>query len=103
MAWLANIAYGFSINMYLSGKNTTLLYVLIIVSILLAMLPLFFNNPIFVDPERGIESTLGVFHLSTGYYLWIGSFFDFAIGRNRIVCIKKQNRMTHYNLLRIFP
>lgn len=31
MAWLANITYGFSINMYLSGKNTSLLYVLIIV------------------------------------------------------------------------
>ena len=57
-----------------------LLYVLIIVSILLAMLPLFFNNPTFVDPERGIESTLGVFHLSIGYYLWIGSFLTLLLG-----------------------
>ena len=55
-------------------------YVLIIVSILLAMLPLFFNNPTFVDPERGIESTLGVFHLSIGYYLWIGSFLTLLLG-----------------------
>lgn len=70
MAWLANITYGFSINMYLSGK----------ISILLAMLPLFFNNPTFVDPERGIESTLGVFHLSIGYYLWIGSFLTLLLG-----------------------
>jgi len=56
MAWLANITYGFS------------------------MLPLFFNNPTFVDPERGIESTLGVFHLSIGYYLWIGSFLTLLLG-----------------------
>lgn len=90
MAWLANIAYGFSINMYLSGKNTSLLYVLIIVSILLAMLPLFFNNPIFVDPERGIESTLGVFHLSTGYYLWIGSFLTLLLGEIVLFVLKNK-------------
>ena len=90
MAWLANITYGFSINMYLSGKNTSLLYVLIIVSILLAMLPLFFNNPIFVDPERGIESTLGVFHLSTGYYLWIGSFLTLLLGEIALFVLKNK-------------
>ena len=73
MAWLANITYGFSINMYLSGKNTSL----------------FFNNPIFVDPERGIESTLGVFHLSTGYYLWIGSFLTLLLGEIVLFLLKK--------------
>lgn len=90
MAWLANITYGFSINMYLSGKNTSLLYVLIIVSILLAMLPLFFNNPTFVDPERGIESTFGVFHLSTGYYLWIGSFLTLLLGEIALFVLKNE-------------
>lgn len=90
MAWLANITYGFSINMYLSGKNTSLLHVLIIVSILLAMLPLFFNNPTFVDPERGIESTLGVFHLSIGYYLWIGSFLTLLLGEIALFVLKNE-------------
>ena len=61
MAWLANITYGFSINMYLSGKNTSLLHVLIIVSILLAMLPLFFNNPTFVDPNGALKALLEFF------------------------------------------
>lgn len=89
IAWLANITYGVSINMYLSGKSTLLLYLLIVVSILLAMLPLFFDNPTFVDPERGIESTLGVFHLSIGYYLWIGSFLTLLLGEIVLFLMKK--------------
>ena len=48
------------------------------------------NNPIFVDPERGIESTLGVFHLSTGYYLWIGSFLTLLLGEIALFVLKNK-------------
>jgi hypothetical protein len=45
------------------------------------------------SPEHssgGIESTLGVFHLSTGYYLWIGSFLTLLLGEIALFVLKNK-------------
>ena len=45
---------------------------------------------LFYTLERGIESTLGVFHLSTGYYLWIGSFLTLLLGEIALFVLKNK-------------
>lgn len=47
-------------------------------------------TPLFYTLERGIESTLGVFHLSTGYYLWIGSFLTLLLGEIALFVLKNK-------------
>ncbi len=90
LSWLANLTYGVAIHIYVAGKNYVL-YILIISSIVLALIPLFFKDIPFVDPERGNVSPIENFHLYVGYYFWISSFVVLLLGEFMLAVIHKNS------------